>query len=502
MSQEINRNLLSDPRKYRADLTWPMRVMQAFTFEKAPSTTLHLCGLDEALRDYPAYLRAEDINTALYRRADEVLKRGCVPEPLQKLITAIYEEGEILASVFGEDMARVKFPGLSPEALSAQIKAFGSLGNLIGFQHVKEFFDVAREQLRLDLFREDGLITQDEFNRGMAATHEKLLQGAHYGVHTHPSLVKLLMEDTRPVTVTRARGNFYPLMPSKTSYTRAAYIASERDYLNEKSHMSAAEKAYHMEDSFHEAMGERYWTASKNKWDEIRSGDGWRKILDSLKSNGITKSSAELRAAMCSAPYTKAVQDAQKAFIGKYGFALLDPQITAEMERSGRYSPAFWDELDRGMHALTGSRTPFAPHVTEAAMRAGAQRDIATDWRPTQPPPPLPSHGETAQKKTPSDGKLPRLQGPSGASSAAEAAEGAGRFTGGRLAFSAIGGLAIWDGLAHLRSSPRDGSNKEAPDSEKKVSFGRVCEVAIGATLLAASWLTKDRSIERTILGR
>jgi hypothetical protein len=362
--------------EYRGKPDWPIKAVRQATFENAPFSTHTFNKVVQFLRDYEGQRKERGIEPDLFKRADDLLNSDTVPQGIRSLVTSLYEEGVALANILGDEAARLKLPDLSPPELAAEIKKFGTVKNMIGFYHVKEFFDVATTQDQASLFLETGLIDTAQYSKIIEKAHYKLVEKGHYGVHTlaelNPSIKEFLRKDMRPIVVEISQGERTHGISSISNYTRAAYINSEEQYAAQFNPSSKAKK---IGESIHHSLGKEYEAAFSKKWDTVGSSIARYEFM----RDHIEVPTNTLITQMCSNTHAEinGIIKAQKAFVGKHALALLDPKTISAMEKSERFSAHFWEKLDWAMHTEIGSSTHYAPHVTQAAARSkGAPQDV------------------------------------------------------------------------------------------------------------------------------
>lgn len=515
---------LRTAEKYRNTPEWPMRLVRAATYEDTPFSTLSFSKVLAGIKDYVKSREAHGISASPAGRADENILGVTSPERIKSLVTSLYNEGAALANVLGDEAVRVKLSHLTPAELDAELKKFGSVPNMLGFHHVKEFFDATTKQAQASLLHEEGAIDKAAHDAVMQKTNQMLARTGHYGVHVlaeeNPAIREFLLNDARPIVASHAKGRETFGISSISNFTRAAYIRSEEAHA---ARFSEEFRQRNSHEAIHRSMGKEYEAAFSQKWDAVSRGSaGYEFARDKIEIPN-----SRLIPAMSSATHVSEVEGmlaARQSFIGKHALALLDPKTIEALEKSGKYDPAFWQALDQGMHDVIGSNKPFAPHIAAAAARqTGAAH---THPHPSQPvgegTKSLPAPDET-QKKTPKGAgpsasateppkpsTEPKHASSAKGSSLTEApetmikrADHAHPFIVGRLTFSLFAGMAILDGWTKLRPTQGNANaEKESSGEKKPLSFARVAEVSIGAAVLAASWLVKDKTIDKLIIGR
>ncbi len=487
---------------------WPLRVMRAATHERAPISTLELRDLKQAIADY----RVEPGKHA--GPADRWLCRGVVSEGLKDLIQSLYREGCALADLFGEEMVRVKRPDAGP----AEIERLGGLRNLIGFQHVKEFLEVAERQGQFALFFEEGLIDKARLKTGMAECASLLDGHGHHGIpkaiEAQAGLREFLRNDTRIVDVDVVKGRATEGVGSLNRLTRAAYIAGEEAHAES---LGASGQRYAAE-GIHRAVGAEFQSAFRDKWAAIRRLAARHDVL----RDAIEVSNTVLKTAMRVTGDPQSIERsiaAANTFIGKHGIALVDPRTTVLLERSGQYDAELWSVLYRRLHFPIGSSTPFLPHVTAAAERAFAREEAARGARVEHTALPQ-AAGTDAQKKTSdlgvsaSAGEPPRpsaehATGSSAADGTAEtrtmdakAAKGAERWILGVKACGAVlGSVLVADQLRRVwkREESQAGNGEQHREPQSRIM--NYVLAAIGSTSVAALVLMKPETLERLLGG-
>lgn len=505
MRDEVN-ILMATNKGFANNPLWAMQAVRAATYQDAPVSTMVLDGIVRKLEDYSGQMRAGNLNPDVFKRADDVLKLGSVPEPLKKLITALYDEGVELSKVFGNEIAAVKLKSADAQAVTEEIKRFGNVHNMVGFHHIKEFFDAARQQSQAALFHEERLMSKAQFDAVVSQTNELLHDQGHYGVHhavaAHPSLATFLSKDTRPITVDYAKSRATHGVGSISNYTRTAYLKSEQSHAAPLGEHAAS----YVDSSLHTAMGADYINSHSAKWQNVRALTSHYEANEAV----IAKPNAVLKDLMVSKGLQTnitAMFDARKDFIGKHALALLDPKTAAALGKAGTYDKDFWGAIDEGMHNVIGSPDRFAPHIN--AMANGEAPHAAPTAKPAIETPALPKpDSEPTQKKTAGQGasSKPSSHSPTESSAShslttearaeAKTAKSAlGNMTAGRAAATGIFGLAVVDGIAHLRDKPTE-SNAEN-NKEGAIRFGRVLEISVGVAGIAAAWLTKNHQLEK-----
>ena len=380
---------------------------------------------------------------------------------LAPIVDALGQEAVSLNRVFR------LFPGQTEAAVRENVR--------------RDALDYFKKSSTLRSLHEAGKLTDSELNEGALRLVQALdkygANGQEAMLHTWKSSGRNLLAELRAsdekfapskIGITRNIGN--------ATYTRSAYY--EKEYATWFS-----ETKNNVREAQHQAclatIGPEYQAAIEAK-ESLLCGHIERKII--LGSKGA------VLMAQLHPNYERAQKAAIRGVEPFYGFT--SPILAGEIDP---------EEGVRFMRAIdTASAKGFDPAAIVREIRgaaAGAVEAKHTVAGPAKPEGQAPK-GATANPAAIEHPSPVEVEHSGHVRQAAEATHG--HHTGTRLALGGAAGLALYDGLKHLREEPKPGDDPKGGTFR----FARVLEVGIGAAGLAAAMLCKGATFEKLFGGR
>lgn len=448
---------------------------------------------------------------------DQLAPVGANPKT-RELLQCLYNEGTTLSHLLGEHALTTKYPNLTPAEIQKGIEHFGSLEKFAGYAHIRHFLNASVAVTKFEYLRDAHLLNEQDAQKGLEVIKRELDAAGHNGITrliaAHPDVVEHFHADTRPITVSFARGEETHGIPKLSSKTRSAYINDELRYADEISTHSPEIAERYKAKAYTHAAGEEYITQQKMKM-ELLQGIAAEKPIFANRQQSPQALVQEVAESMMQGTAEAEMHGAIKAgdeFVHRYGLAFLDPKFIDTLEQKGHMTPATLATVDWAIHAGGTSfrlphirgrsqATPQEPlHATErpalAAPVSGVSQE-STEIQTQKKTPAIteagPNPSATPQEKASATSRPPSSNGTGKAAETldSEASTQAAHVSGWKLAGSALFGLAVIDGLTNLRV--QDDKEKD----KKKISFGRVIETSIGVAGLAATWLMKDSMLTK-----
>lgn len=449
------------------------------------------------------------------------------PPGIRRFLSHLYDEGVALTSVLGEDAILAKYPSFDKAKIAEGIKQFGDLEKFSGYLHIRRFFDLAVEGNKLEYLRDSGL-PHELVEKGLKEIRLNLDESGYHGIHRllaeNPSIKQRYLADISHINVKYALGKETHGITTESSKTRAGYLSQELKHVQETlAHSPQIAEEYKSRSYLH-AAGEHYLNQASSMVNFHTDCENIKPLFANRQYTP-QKFIQEITSNLASGASDKQLNLAVKSgneFLHRYGMAFLDPVFVNKLVDSNAISQETLRAVDWMIHG--GNSNLVVPHIRSAILNTTEVKPTVLNEKPALPAPeaqkktsPIEGTGSSESKSSSyhSSGETTK-EGAAGQSKSAEwRAEskssnyhssgeatkemlaGQSKFTGLRAGGSAIFGIALIDGLIHLK-------NEESQDREnksKKVSYSRVFETCIGAAGIAACWLLKDSVIKQVFKG-
>lgn len=349
-------------------------------------------------------------------------------------------------------------------------------------EHVRrDVLDHFKKAAALRALHDAGEITAEEFNKGAFSLIQTLdkygSNGQEAMLRTWDATGRNLIGELRAseTAFVPAKIEGQPNITNKT-FSRAAYYEQEHAYL---SRLAEVKPMPVMHNACLAAIGPEYQAAIEAKE---------ALLCTHLKKKVILGSEGAVRMAALHPRYERAQKAAIRGVDPVYSFR--SPTLAGEI--GGQEGARVMQAIDAEA-AKAFDRSAIVRELRGTA--AGAEKVQHAIAGPAKPEGPALKGTNTTTAKSPSvEHSSPSKAGLSG--QAAEATHG--HHTGTRLALGGAAGLALYDGLKHLREEPKPGDDPKGGTFR----FARVLEVGIGAAGLAATMLCKGATFEKLFGGR
>jgi hypothetical protein len=353
--------------------------------------------------------------------ADLVSKHGMVPQAsdasdaFDAMIVASYREGVELYRVLGQQFTTIKLAGADAAKASALRAKFQRLpvdqltsehedhhrlkierdgGNaqrrempkpysmneehLAGCLHVMEMMQAMRAQASAALLADEGVMPRAQYQQVIDQSYDFLAAQGHMGPYAlakaHPGVDAFLRADKRKIVVSFSRDReAFPDVMTSSHFTRAAYFNSEKSHLDASKWIKRED--YMRDNTYPQAMGEWYLKAFQQKAAAAaKAAQGHVLANHDMTLQSLTDLPPFFSTGAESSQYDN-FKRASRAYVGKHGIALMQPEIVGALEKAGKFTPANSFALDHAFHH--GYNPPYLTHIHDLCVRLNGQSRAA-----------------------------------------------------------------------------------------------------------------------------